>query len=305
MLIRHAIATLLLAGSTLPALADPPKDDAVLGGPKVQELEVPATRRTFDGKPNPGKYATPELPMTRYMQVLRDTLGTSAPASARLTDEQSSKIKEAERGFMDAQRKFLSEHAEELSKLRKDAKGKTKADAGKSADANAKANPNAKPDPNMMPDPNTMEDQAKRPGDAKATAERAKKMRENAPKPAEVQARIWSILTPEQQGLLKPKLDAAQEEIAKQRGEREAERRVERQLKEREAKEAKGETVPDKKRIDRAVQKFDNASPETKEAMKAKFRERYQNLTPEQKERLKAKLKEQGIDPDKLEKDDK
>lgn len=293
---RLPLCLFIVSSAALGLWADPPKEgEPVLGGPKVQELQSPGTGRTFDGKPAGQRYATPDLPLQRYVQIVRESLGDSAPAAIRLTADQNQKIRDAERTFRETQRKFLGENAGEAEKLRKEAGQKRAAakgeDAGKDAD---------RMDPQMEPSPSGPKTDAR--ADA---AERAKKLRQAAPRPAEVQAKIWSFLTPEQQAAVKPKLDAATESMARERATKEAERRVERQIKEREAKEAKGEEAPAKNKRARAIEKFEQGSPETQAEMKAKFLERYKQLPPEQQDRVRAKLKEKGIDPDKLKDDDK
>ena len=289
---RLPLSLFVVSAAALSLWADPPKEgEPVLGGPKVTELQSPGAGRTFDGKAAGQRYATPDLPLPRYVQIVRETLGDAAPAQLRLTADQNQQIRDAERTFRETQRKFLGANAGEADKLRKEA-GQKRAAVAKGGDS--------RNDADRM-DAEIAQTPAGAKPDAKADAtERAKKMRQAAPRPAEVHAKIWSVLTPEQQAAVKPKLDAATETMARERATKEAERRVERQIKEREAKEAKGEAAPAKNKRADAVEKFKQASPETQAEMKAKFLERYKQLPPEQQDRIRAKLKEKGIDPDKI-----
>lgn len=289
---RLALSLSIASGLCCAALAfQPEKDPPVLGGPKVKDLNTPGAGRTFDGKAGDMKKAVPELPQVRYMQILRETLGDSAPKAIQLTAEQQEKIRDADRTFHDSQRKFLGDNSKDVEKLRKEAAAKHAAKGG-----DKKAKTVEAPDQMQPADP-----------PAKGAAlEKAKQMRANAPRATEVQAKIWSILTAEQQAALKPKLDSALDQMIHDRAAKEAEKTTQRKLKDQAAKEAAGQTPALKgQRANRVIEKFENATPEEQAQMKAKFKERFNQLPEEQKAVIRAKLKEKGIDPDKLENSDK
>lgn len=304
------LAIASVCGLALSAIADPPdSSEPVLGGPKVQELGTPGAPRTFDGKAGGMRMATPELPLPRYIAVLNSTLGPSANGSLKLTDAQEEKIRAAEKDFRESQRKYMQANGKQIDEIKKGAKANGPARGKKPAkgENDSKADASGADDA-MGADPmktDSMNADAAAPG---AAMEKVRKLREGAPKAAEVQARIWSFLTPEQQAEVKPKLDAALNQISHDRATKEAEKWTERKLKDQALREQQGQAgKPAKpaqagKRGEKALEKYNQATPEQQAEMRSKLKARLDKMPADQKAKLLEKLKSQGIDPATLEK---
>lgn len=247
------LAALLLAfaGGTAAAQGQgpakrPPTEEGVLSGPKVTPRDQPGKGPTFDGAAQRGERP---IPQQVFMRSIEQSLGKNAPANLRLTDQQRAQIETIDRDSREQLRQFMETNRAELNKLREQlgeravnqATGETRRpERAKQRpllpkDGEPAAKPgNADKPMDQMDQMDRMDrmdqmDKAKPEtgqANANALAERARQLRELAPKMEDQQAKIWAVLSEPQKTALKTEL----EKFRKEMNEREARRYVERRL---------------------------------------------------------------------------
>jgi hypothetical protein len=277
------MALVCMAGLACAAQAQDQKP--VLEGPKVKDLNAP-TPSTFDGGPQREgkKRMDPQIPHPKYVETIKKTLGSDAPEAIRLTAEQNTKIDGIESEFQASIKAYREAHKDEIKALREQGmelggpggRGKGRGEGSGKGD-------HAKGD-EMAPPPGDGMSPADSP-DRKALMEKAKALRDAAPKPAEAEAKMWAVLTAEQQAAVRPKLDAMKDEMAKRSGEMaikaKREKRGEGDGKRPEGKGPEGKEGPGGR--------MDPAMREKVEAMI--FREKMKNATPEERQQIIEDLK--------------
>lgn len=307
--------------------------DDVLKGPAVREATPPGPPRTLDGQPRRERYLGAGIPQRRYMEILRETLGESADASLRLSEEQMNDIRAAEREFRETQRAYGEKMREQYGIEPPGERGGGERGRGPRERRPDGAAP-APADDMMGPEgrgegrpPRGREGRGREDGDRMAPEgapdqpgrnrdEIMREIRANAPKPSELQAKIWAGLTMQQQAALKPKLDAETERMATEGARKSADRERDRLKAEFEARRAKrGEGDPEQGKgkspkegaegrpgrggdnFERIVERLDAMTPEQRD----RLRERLANMPAEQRERLMQRMRDRGINPDTLE----
>ena len=287
--VRSLMALVCIAGLACAAQAQDQKP--VLEGPKVKDLNAP-TPSTFDGGPQREgkKRMDPQIPHPKYVETIKKTLGSDAPETIRLTAEQNTKIDGIESDFQAAIKAYREAHKDEIKALREQGmelggpggRGKGRGEGPGKGD-------HAKGD-EMAPPPADGMSPADSP-DRKALMEKAKALRDAGPKPAEAEAKMWAVLTAEQQAAVRPKLDAMKDEMAKRSGEMaikaKREKRGEGDGKRPEGKGPEGKEGPGG-RMDPAMrEKVEAMTPEERMV----FREKIKNATPEERQQIIEDLK--------------
>lgn len=158
--------------------------EAPLGGPAVEDRAPPGDRPfgNPEGGKGAGKFAQRGAKHGMFLRAVADLDGPMA-----LTDEQEKQLREIEGAFREQMKAFRDEHAEEFKALRESVGGggrggEGRPERGKRDGANV--------DPKM-----------------KEAREKMRALMEKAPKPDESQARMWAVLTDEQRGFVKARME--------------------------------------------------------------------------------------------------
>jgi len=299
------MALVCMAGLACGAQAQDQKP--VLEGPKVKDLNAP-TPSTFDGgaQREGKKRMDPQLPHPLYMETVKKTLGPDAPEKIRLTAEQNTKIEGIESEFRAAQKAYMEAHKDEIKALREQGMelggpggrgrgedgpgGREKGEHGRGEGRGEGHGEGHEKGDEMSPPPGDGKPPAETP-ERKALMEKAKALRDAGPKPTDAEAKVWAVLTAEQQAAVRPKLDAAKDEMAKRRGEMaikaKREKRGEGDGKRPEGKGPEGKEGPGG-RMDPAIrEKVEAMTPEERMV----FREKMKNATPEERKQIIEDLK--------------
>lgn len=182
-----ALALVLGAGLAVAQPADrpaPPPADAPLGGPRVERDRPPVNEEGFGGNPDRRRGGDRGLPMREFTEIIDQLRGEKAPANLRLTPEQE----------------------KTLAQLREDFQRR--------AEENRRAARERREEPGM----DGMQ------GEPARGREARREMRADAPRPSDMQTKVWDVLTPEQRAFAKERIDQARERLEHQR-EQEALRR--------------------------------------------------------------------------------
>lgn len=201
-------ALLTLAGALVScAFAEPPapKSDP-LSGPSVTDKVAPGSHGTFGGgaEKSDKKRGEQEIPHPAFMKAVQEAIGDAAPADVRATPELQDKIRAVSDEFSQAQRKFAQENRGELAKMR-GAGGKGKGQPGAEGGKPGGGEPDA---------------------EREAMLEKARELRERAPKAADAHTKIWAMLSELQQKAVQVRLDAFKEEMRAKQNERYVESRA-------------------------------------------------------------------------------
>lgn len=295
-----------IAGSVLAQAAEQP----VLEGPKVKDLNTPV-QSTFDGAAREGKKRMqPQIPHPAFVRTIHKTLGDDAPEALRLTEAQSKQIEEIDAEFRAAVKAYMDEHRDEVKALREAGmpvggpeRGRGgRGQEGRGPEGRGKPRPEPREGDEMAPPPPPRDgdDMGRPPADEmtperEAIRERARALREGAPKPTDAETKMWAVLTAEQQAAVRPKLDALKEEMAKEYGERALKaKRDKREAGAAEAgpgldaKKGRGKGPEGGPRMDPALrEKVEAMTPEERMI----FREKMKSATPEERKQIIEDLK--------------
>lgn len=294
------VFTLIMAAgfaSTI-ALAQPQNAPGVpgdLGGPKVDPQRIPGQRDTFAPRERRGA-AGQEIPPRAFQRILNESLGENAPDAVRATPEQLEKFKAIAAEFESAVRAYQEQHREELQRIRQAGGDRGQRPARRETDGEKGGPRDGRPmgDPMM-----SEEDRAK-------LMERAREIRENAPKASDVQTKIWALLREDQQKAVQVGLDKFRAEEQKRRDEDYLRRRTGKDGgKEGPGNAGRPENAPPAAPADpEALRKaLADVPQEQREAIERRINEmpperrdallrRLQEMTPEQREQLINRLRE-------------
>lgn len=247
------------------------QDRPPLRGPEVREQRVPGLRQPFSGEgkgdKNGQRAADRGIPQRIYMEIVGRLRGDSAPEGLRLSDEQEQRIRKVNEEFRGAMRQYAREDR-----------------------------PDRKPPPDGAPQGP--------PGDRRPEGparQRMEDFRAGGPKPADVQTKIWEILSPAQQEFVKVELGKARQTLEQQR----AEQSMERFVRERRAKAPDGaaprpEARPDAPRPEARPEAPRPGEPGAPPRAAGPQRERLRRiadmlaqLEPEERERLLSRIEEE------------
>jgi hypothetical protein len=267
---------------------------APLSGPKVKESKIPGVHETFGDKGNDptrrkdARSVPPEV-IKRALQALdRD----DTPADARLTTDQSARIKSLVADFQASIDAYKRAHKAEMDEVRA-VLGRDGAEPGR---PKAKREGGPHPQPPSPPPPPAGGDNANRPDDPmqphegdteQVAAARAKlaELRKNAPNSLDLQTQVWNVLTEPQHAIVQAE--------------------VEKFIKAREEDKARDFV---RKRLDKKGGPGDRQAPGLKadgtidlDKLPPKMKERLEKMTPAEREKALAKLRERikkGENPD-------
>lgn len=229
-LVRHAglcaITLTMLAGT---ALAQAQAADAPLSGPAVKDGSVPGeSRKLTGGKSTDRKEARDRpLPHLMFMKAFEVLRGPDAPKAIALSPDQKDDLDLLDEDFKQSMMKYREDHMQEVQELRGKLTGEDRKKVGqflREADGRRggpggkgeKGGPGGKRGPGgPPPGDGMMQDDAKAAPTDKAASEHAvarlQEIRDGAPKPADLHARMIALLTDAQ----RPAFDA---ELAKVQG---------------------------------------------------------------------------------------
>ncbi len=272
-------AGLALAG---PVLA---QSEAPLGGPAVKERTTPGAAEPF-GSRETGKLAQRDLPHRAFMEALRSSVGPEGPEGVRLSAEQQGRIRTLDRAYAEEVRTFMQANPEAADLMRREQRGR--------AERENKKNPQAPGE--MNPDAAGMQQQdAPSKDEMQALRERAEELRSRAPKPGDVRAKIWTVLSEPQQAAVQAKIDAMREQMR----ERENELYVKKRVQQKQG-EPGAAAAPDAKAKPKGKKAAGAAEPasapiapaaaprasELPPAMRERVLRLFERLTPQQREEL-------------------
>ncbi|MDX2146125.1 MAG: hypothetical protein SFZ23_01280 [Planctomycetota bacterium] len=279
-----------LAATGLVSSATLAQGEAPLSGPKSRAEEVPGQNKTFaDAR---ARYAERSVGQEEFLRAFRVLRGDAAAPEVKLTGEQEEKLRELERSLRQEQREYVQSHRAELATLgqtlgmpmpamsdepgkarenerafrqwmnqlrqqnaTRGAKGQAKADA-----ASGKTGDQMQGDPMGNASP---EDRAR-----DKARDRLRQIFQGAPKPEETQTRMWAVLSPEQQKLVRAEVDRVRAEQNGRAGEA---------LRERMGKADKPLTLDDPRIPERLRERIKNMSPEDREKAMERLRQRLDN----------------------------
>lgn len=223
-LVLACIAGLCVSASS--AMADEP----ALGGPKVEERNVPGVRGSF-GEEDRGRRGAmgDQLPPQALRRALESVIGPEGPEATRATPEQLDKIESIVREHEQSVRAYMQQHREEIGKLRREAGPR-----GNEGDRPRRRGPESdRPTPpagdDMMDesdakqaDPAAKEAEAKR----QTARDRMREIQAGAPKLEDAMTKVWSELNETQRQAVDERLDEVRERISQERQERYVDQRV-------------------------------------------------------------------------------
>lgn len=242
--IRLLSALIACAGLSVAAFAQgpgkpppPPREPGVLGGPAVDDIQVPGGGPGFGGQEGFRK-GEKRMPAEEFSNALREALGPNAPEGVRASPELMEKLKAIQSEFRAQQRAYMEEHKDEFRKLRElgfdpskarrdGANGKglppgVNRRPGQPEGEGPQGGPQGGPPGGPMDGP--MGDMPKEERDA--VLQQAKALRDNAPKPDDAFKKSFALLSAEQQAAVQAKLN----EFKERGNRREAENYVQRRL---------------------------------------------------------------------------
>lgn len=301
---RFATPALLAAvGLAFIALAEPPKDfrQDPLSGPAVKDNSVPGERPGFAGAARPEKReGSQEIPHRAFMSSIQDALGESAAENLRVSPEQREQIQAISERFDSAQRDFFAKHKDEFGNIRPGDIRPGALGEGRAVRKEAGKNKDAPQEPAGRPAPE-MEDGQKK-ADRDATMERARELRNAAPKPADSHKQIWALLRQEQQAAVQVKLDEFKARVK----EREGQAYMEREKKKLEQqfnsdKPGKKDKTPDAAAPNSPDSPRRPAAARGDNERRERLNRLFDQLSPEQRDQLLARLEnmmsERGVNP--------
>lgn len=213
---RSFLALLTIASLAAAAVAQPPTKDAqppALGGPTVTDPgPAPGASPTLDGGQRGDRKDKPQLiPHRVFMKALHDALDHPDDMSLALSSEQSTKIDAANKAYENAQAAYMRDHRDQLEELRKNGLSRAAITEARGKGGANKGNLKAKGASSADTTPEQRQ----------ALLQRAKELRDGAPKPDDTRAAIWAVLTQPQKDAVEAKLQAFRDKL----GEKYVERR--------------------------------------------------------------------------------
>jgi len=183
-------AALLVASAGAVTFASEPADANPLSGPKVEDRSAPGVNPTLDGAQRDRRRAGGERnrPML-FVGAVMSLSKPETPEALRLTDDQRAKAEAIGKEYADAMRAFRDQHREEFEALR-DGRGRAPRDGERGGRGGERPE---------RPQEMTPEQQKK--------ASELRALMEQAPKPEPYQARLWALLSPEQQTVATERLN--------------------------------------------------------------------------------------------------
>jgi len=247
-------------------------DDPPLKGPKVKDLGVPGEVRRF-GTDQQGdrKDRNPALQHGQFMRAVNALKGDQSDAKVRLSEDQAQKIEALDREFREQARAYLTKNADEIRQLMRDLPENERQrvreslasrfdNAGMPKNDAPKAKGRRQP-----PADREMQDAAPiDPEKAAAAKTRLREIREAAPQPTEVHAKIFAVLTPDQRSAVESALQKSKEQAASKR----------------EAADSK------------------DSPPRADAPARERLREKLKDMTPEERREAVKKLRDRRSNPD-------
>lgn len=280
---RHAafIAALVLVAGA-PALAQQsPAKEPPLKGPAVKDGGVPGQQRKFSGGAGGDRKdrVSQQVPAVAYMRALHVLRGDKADQALRLTPEQEDQIKTAEREYRDQVDAYRTAHAEEIKALREQlpARERRRVDEllrapGRPAEQRPKdakpADRPARDDAPMMDEPMQEQDAAA----IEAARNRLREIAEGAPKPADTQARVYSVLTPPQREVFNTELERIRKELQNRRPGQQGGKPA--------GKPGEPAALDDSRIPERIRERLKDATPEERERILKELQERQRQREP-------------------------
>lgn len=201
--------------STATGRAEPPKGDPVLGGPGVQERNVPGAPGSF-GKPGEmQRKASDRLPPGAIRRVLEDAIGSESPEATRATPDQIKKIEDMVHDHEQQVRAYMEAHKTEIDELRRS--------AGSMGEGRRRAKgPDGAPAPAAGAAEPSKEEQAKHEGNR----QKMRDLMDAAPQQKDLITKIWAELTPAQREAADKELNKVRERLSQERQDQYVRQRV-------------------------------------------------------------------------------
>lgn len=208
-----ALGVMLLASGGALGQSEAPKDEDALKGPQVDK-GAPGSRKFGSKSGNPNREAQVNLrTINRALGVLR----SEEAGENRLTADQEAELKTAMETFRKDVETFHASHQSEIRSLmekmtpkdRRTVMARMQAagiNAGKGERGEGRPGGKGQPPADLQ---DGMQDGMQEADDAasKAAMTELRKLMEGAPKPADVQVKVWKTLTEAQQGVLKKEME--------------------------------------------------------------------------------------------------
>lgn len=306
-LIPSAALLLALAAGALaqPSPPPPPPPHAPLGGPAVDDVNLPGKGRTFGQGMDMDRKPAGRID-ARLLQRAIVSLREDAPEDIALSDDQADEIRGIMDEFRAEMRAFRTEHAEELSRLRGMAGMQNQPPAPRDdqrergqrrAGPPDGAGPNDPPPEGAPPRKGPRGERGPRPEptvEQQAARQQLRELMAKGPNPEAYQARIWEALRPEQRDELNRRLEGMRKEMNAQQQGPEGERIGPPGGPGREAgQERKGPGEPGARqgrgqRGERMREAMKD--PEKRERIMQRLQQRLDSLTPEQREKAMQRI---------------
>ena len=193
-------AALVLAAGATASFAEPA--DAPLSGPSVQDRDVPGAPARFGegGQERRRDGANPRL----FMRAVQSLNAEDTPDALRADDEQIEQVRVIMDEFRDAQKSFMTGHADELKALREKAglpgrgqRGGPDGENGAARQRNAEATP-----------------------EQQAARQQLKDIMSKGPKFEDYQTKVWDILSAPQREHVRVTMESIRADMAKGEGPR-------------------------------------------------------------------------------------
>ncbi|MCQ3939721.1 MAG: hypothetical protein DPW19_01275 [cyanobacterium CYA1] len=311
----------------------PGRHEPPLRGPGVVDRMPPGWQSSFTGQEGERtRMEQARVPHDLFMRAVFSLDAPEAPRHLRLTDGQRLRIQELQEAFRRDVRAHVEKHADELrGQVRRDgaidrpvqpgarpggapggqpearplqrrpgepAVGPEPRSEGRPG---ARPNPETRPAPDARPVPQRVEPDVVRPPtmderERRAHAQRLAEIRRSGPRIADVEAKVWNLLTEEQQVHVGARLEAARREIDARRDEAYREMMTDRLRAEREARGLdagpSGGDDPARRRAIRQALERGDIPAELLERLPERARERLRAMSPEDRRRAIERLME-------------
>ncbi len=316
------------------------RPEAPLGGPPVVDRMPPGTQSSFTGEEGGrARMEQARVPHDLFMRAVFSLDAPETPAHLRLTDGQRLRIQELEDAFRRDMRAHIEKHAGELrGQMRRDRAVDRPGQPGERPEALRQDRPDARPAPDARPGvapghrpearppqrrpdepgarpearpearpvPQRAEPGAVRPpmeeGERRVQAQRIAEIRRSGPQIADVEAKIWNLLTEEQHAHVGARLEEARREIDARRDEAYREMMTDRLRAEREARGIEGGRPggvdPDRRRAVLEAVERGELPAELLERLPERARERLLAMSPEDRRQAIGRLMERRFGED-------
>lgn len=248
----------------------------VLRGPEVDHVDVPGQRGRFGGSEmgNPRERGQ-AVPHMLFMQAVRSLDTDDTARGLAMSDAQRESIRKIEESFRAERQKFMEENAEELRALR----GQGRAGEGPQRGERAQPGERARDGERARP--------AERPQMDERTMERARALRERAPRPESTHRAIFEVLNERQREHVEKTIETRRAEMQERMQDTPEGRPM------REGRPGQDARPGDRERMRRGG---DGERPQRDAAQRwQRVTERIQELPPERRERVLAAI-EQMLD---------